>query len=135
MACRTRIMFSRAACVRIRCGRRPSCTRPTILRPACLANHRRWAETAGAVAEPGRAKPAASARHCMVLAVPRRAQEPAVGHTASSKSARASGAEKIYKAVSETLKNPKEVTRDLNPQSEVGTKQFAEFIIQHIKSN
>ncbi|MCK9410192.1 MAG: isocitrate/isopropylmalate family dehydrogenase [Bacteriovoracaceae bacterium] len=44
-------------------------------------------------------------------------------------------AEKIYKAIRETLSNPKEVTRDLNPNSTVGTKQFAEFIIQHIKSN
>jgi isocitrate dehydrogenase (NAD+) len=44
-------------------------------------------------------------------------------------------AEKIYKAIRETLKNPKEVTRDLNPNSTVGTKQFAEFIVQHIKSN
>ncbi len=44
-------------------------------------------------------------------------------------------ANKIHKAISDTLKNPKEVTRDLNPDSKVGTKQFAEFIIQHIKSN
>jgi isocitrate dehydrogenase (NAD+) len=44
-------------------------------------------------------------------------------------------ADKIYKAIRETLKNPKEVTRDLNPNSTVGTKQFAEFIVQHIKSN
>ncbi|MFZ4621435.1 MAG: isocitrate/isopropylmalate dehydrogenase family protein, partial [Bacteroidota bacterium] len=44
-------------------------------------------------------------------------------------------AEKIYKAIRETLMNPKEVTRDLNPNSTVGTKQFAEFIVQHIKSN
>jgi isocitrate dehydrogenase (NAD+) len=44
-------------------------------------------------------------------------------------------AEKIYKAIRETLSNPHEVTRDLNPNSKVGTKQFAEFIIQHIKSN
>jgi isocitrate dehydrogenase (NAD+) len=44
-------------------------------------------------------------------------------------------AEKIFKAISDTLKNPNEVTRDLNPKSNVGTKQFAEFIVQHIKSN
>jgi isocitrate dehydrogenase (NAD+) len=44
-------------------------------------------------------------------------------------------ADKIYKAIRETLMNPKEVTRDLNPNSTVGTKQFAEFIVQHIKSN
>jgi isocitrate dehydrogenase (NAD+) len=44
-------------------------------------------------------------------------------------------AEKIYKAIRETLRNPKEVTRDLNPNSNVGTKQFADFIVQHIKSN
>lgn len=44
-------------------------------------------------------------------------------------------AEKIYKAIRETLMNPKEVTRDLNPNSTIGTKQFAEFIIQHIKTN
>lgn len=44
-------------------------------------------------------------------------------------------AERIYKAIQDTLKNPNEVTRDLNPNSKVGTKQFAEFIIQHIKSN
>ena len=44
-------------------------------------------------------------------------------------------AEKIYKAIRETLMNPHEVTRDLNPESTVGTKQFAEFIIQHIKTN
>ncbi len=44
-------------------------------------------------------------------------------------------AEKIYKAIRETLRNPKEVTKDLNPASNVGTKQFAEFIVQHIKSN
>jgi isocitrate dehydrogenase (NAD+) len=43
--------------------------------------------------------------------------------------------EKIYTAIRETLKNPNEVTRDLNPNSKVGTKQFAEFIVQHIKSN
>ena len=44
-------------------------------------------------------------------------------------------ADRIYKAIQDTLKNPNEVTRDLNPKSNVGTKQFAEFIIQHIKSN
>ena len=44
-------------------------------------------------------------------------------------------ADKIFKAIRETLRNPKEVTRDLNPQSTVGTKQFAEFIVQHIKTN
>ncbi len=44
-------------------------------------------------------------------------------------------AEKIYKAIRETLSNPNEVTRDLNPKSTVGTKQFAEFIVQHIKTN
>ena len=44
-------------------------------------------------------------------------------------------AEKIYKAIRETVRNPHEVTRDLNPNSKVGTKQFAEFIVQHIKSN
>ncbi len=44
-------------------------------------------------------------------------------------------ADKIYKAIRETLKNPKEVTRDLNPNSNIGTKQFADFIVQHIKSN
>ncbi len=44
-------------------------------------------------------------------------------------------ADKLYNAIRETLKNPKEVTRDLNPNSTVGTKQFADFIIQHIKSN
>jgi isocitrate dehydrogenase (NAD+) len=44
-------------------------------------------------------------------------------------------AEKIYKAIRETLSNPNEVTRDLNPTSTVGTKQFAEYIVQHIKSN
>ncbi len=44
-------------------------------------------------------------------------------------------AEKIYKAIRETLMNSKEVTRDLNPNSTVGTKQFAEFIVQHIKTN
>lgn len=44
-------------------------------------------------------------------------------------------ADKLYNAIRETLKNPKEVTRDLNPNTTVGTKQFAEFIIQHIKSN
>lgn len=44
-------------------------------------------------------------------------------------------ANKIYQAISETLKNPDEVTRDLNPNSKVGTKQFAEFIVQRIKSN
>ncbi len=44
-------------------------------------------------------------------------------------------ADKIYNAIRETLKNQKEVTKDLNPNSTVGTKQFAEFIIQHIKSN
>lgn len=43
--------------------------------------------------------------------------------------------EKIYKAIRETLRNPHEVTRDLNPDSKVGTIQFAEFIVQHIKSN
>lgn len=46
-----------------------------------------------------------------------------------------SAANRIYKAISDTLKNPNEVTRDLNPNSKVGTKQFAEFIVQHIKSN
>jgi isocitrate dehydrogenase (NAD+) len=44
-------------------------------------------------------------------------------------------ADKIYNAIRETLKNPKEVTRDLNPNSNVGTKQFADFIVHHIKSN
>ena len=44
-------------------------------------------------------------------------------------------ADKIYKAIRETLRNPNEVTKDLNPNSKVGTKQFAEFIVQHIKSN
>ncbi|MDD8019470.1 MAG: isocitrate/isopropylmalate family dehydrogenase [Bacteroidota bacterium] len=44
-------------------------------------------------------------------------------------------ANKIYKAISDTLKNPNEVTKDLNPNSKVGTKQFAEFIVQHIKTN
>ncbi len=43
-------------------------------------------------------------------------------------------AEKIYRAIRETLMNPMEVTRDLNPASVVGTKQFAEFIVQHIRS-
>ncbi|MBP9211371.1 MAG: NAD-dependent isocitrate dehydrogenase [Bacteroidetes bacterium] len=47
----------------------------------------------------------------------------------------AAAAEKIYKAIRETLMNPKEVTRDLNPNSTVGTKQFAEYIVQHIKAN
>lgn len=44
-------------------------------------------------------------------------------------------ANKIHNAISDTLKNPNEVTRDLNPNSKVGTKQFADFIVQHIKSN
>ncbi|KAB2925736.1 MAG: NAD-dependent isocitrate dehydrogenase [Bacteroidetes bacterium] len=44
-------------------------------------------------------------------------------------------AEKIYAAIRETLRNPHEVTRDLNPDSAVGTKQFAEYIVQHIKTN
>lgn len=44
-------------------------------------------------------------------------------------------ADKIYKAIRETLRNPAEVTRDLNPNSKVGTKRFSEFIIQHIKAN
>lgn len=44
-------------------------------------------------------------------------------------------ANKIYKAISDTLKNPNEVTKDLNPNSKVGTKQFAECIVQHIKTN
>ena len=43
-------------------------------------------------------------------------------------------ADKIYKAISDTLKNPNEVTRDLNPNSKVGTKQFAEFIVEDIKA-
>lgn len=47
----------------------------------------------------------------------------------------AAAAEKIYKAIRETLMNPSEVTKDLNPNSNVGTKQFAEFIVQHIKTN
>ncbi len=47
----------------------------------------------------------------------------------------AAAAEKIYKAIRETLMNPNEVTKDLNPNSNVGTKQFAEFIVQHIKTN
>lgn len=47
----------------------------------------------------------------------------------------AAAAEKIYKAIRETLMNPKEVTRDLNPNSTVGTNQFAEYIVQHIKAN
>lgn len=46
-----------------------------------------------------------------------------------------SAAEKIYRAIRETLRNSHEVTKDLNPSSKVGTKEFAEFIIQHIKSN
>lgn len=46
-----------------------------------------------------------------------------------------SAAEKIHKAVRETVRNPDEVTRDLNPNSKVGTKQFADFIVQHVKSN
>lgn len=44
-------------------------------------------------------------------------------------------AEKIYRAIKETLMNPHEVTRDLNPKSAVGTKQFADFIVAHIKEN
>lgn len=44
-------------------------------------------------------------------------------------------AEKIYKAIRETLMNPHEVTRDLNPKSTVGTNQFAEHIVRHIKAN
>ncbi len=44
-------------------------------------------------------------------------------------------AQKIYKAIEDILKDPKKVTRDLNPNSKVGTKQFADFIVQHIKSN
>ena len=47
----------------------------------------------------------------------------------------AAAAEKITKAIRETLMNPNEVTKDLNPISKVGTKQFAEFIVQHIKAN
>ena len=47
----------------------------------------------------------------------------------------AAAAEKITKAIRETLMNPNEVTKDLNPNSKVGTKQFAEFIVQHIKAN
>ena len=50
-------MFSRAGRVMIWLGRRSSWTSSTIRRPACLANQRRWADTAGAVAEPGRASP------------------------------------------------------------------------------
>lgn len=46
-----------------------------------------------------------------------------------------SAAEKITTAIRETLRNPHEVTRDLNPNSTVGTKRFAEFIVQHIKAN
>ncbi len=42
-------------------------------------------------------------------------------------------AEKIYTAIRETLKNPSEVTRDLNPKSTIGTKQFAEILVQKIK--
>lgn len=44
-------------------------------------------------------------------------------------------AQKIYKAIRETLRMPREVTRDLNPNSTVGTQQFAEFIVKHIKTN
>jgi isocitrate dehydrogenase (NAD+) len=43
--------------------------------------------------------------------------------------------EKVFTAIRETLRNPHEVTRDLNPHSKVGTKQFADYIVQHIKSN
>jgi isocitrate dehydrogenase (NAD+) len=43
--------------------------------------------------------------------------------------------EKVYNAVRETLRNPHEVTRDLNPHSKVGTIQFADYIVQHIQSN
>ena len=50
-----------------------------------------------------------------------------LGETAAS--------EKIYRAIKETLQNPQEVTRDLNPKSTVGTKQFADFIVKHIKEN
>lgn len=44
-------------------------------------------------------------------------------------------AQKIYKAIEDILKDPKKVTRDLNPNSKVGTKQFADFIVQYIKLN
>ena len=41
---------------------------------------------------------------------------------------------KIYKAVQDILKDPKKVTRDLNPESKIGTKQFADFLVDDIKA-
>ncbi|MBW7888922.1 MAG: NAD-dependent isocitrate dehydrogenase [Bacteroidetes bacterium] len=41
-------------------------------------------------------------------------------------------AEKIHSAITETLKDPSKVTRDLNPNSKIGTKQFAQFIAERI---
>lgn len=41
---------------------------------------------------------------------------------------------KIYTAIRETLRHPNEVTRDLNPNSTVGTKQFAANIVKYIRT-
>lgn len=44
-------------------------------------------------------------------------------------------AEKIHSAIIDTVKDPNKVTRDLNSHSHIGTKQFTEFILQHIQTH
>ncbi len=44
-------------------------------------------------------------------------------------------ADKIYKAIEETLKEGKNVTKDINPKSTIGTKEFADVLIQYIRSH
>ena len=50
-----------------------------------------------------------------------------IGETAAS--------EKIYNAIRDTLKNPDEVTKDLNPNSKIGTKEFADALVKRIRNN
>ncbi len=90
MAISTLIAFSKARRVAILRGVIPSPASSTILSPASLASLNLSAATAGTVPFPGRARPRASARQFMLLAVNSPEQDPIPGHITSSSSFKSS---------------------------------------------
>ena len=82
--------LSKASLVRMSLGRMFFSSRVMIMRPASFARRSLAEDTAGMVPFPGSARPSASIRQFMVLAVNIPAQEPQVGQASSSSLRRSS---------------------------------------------
>ena len=79
----TTIALRKADSVRILSGVSSCSASAIIWRPACLEYCKRSRMVAGTSAAPGSVSPSASARHCIVDAVPRKEQAPTDGHPVS----------------------------------------------------